>query len=1336
MHLENWKKNYTMYDILKEKTKGEKRMERTRFRWIWLVMLVCGLLCFATKPKAAEMKTFEADTYDRAAEQVSEYYKTFVDQWLKDGTVETIPEFQVKIKESGATEDDFKTSSGELDNDKFTQRVRAYFYQYDGNYEHTAIFSAYQGQIFSHVNPVSLENGYYTFTCKYYLNYALNSAKFDNYQKFKKDAIAIVNSLDLDGKSDYEKGYQIAKWFNKNMHYALPQYYYSDEQLKKGECGLVLRSRDTDSELYENLKIRAGQCAHLSSIYCYMANYVGLDCRLVNLPKLNHQNCAIKLDGKYYLCEPSGFSMQNMLPSPQTQKHFRILYTSAFTDEDINDIKDSSLNYCLMKKSSEFATERYPNAYYGPDNVFSAYEEPLCTTLGKQHKLISVYHPSCTGLGYTEVECSECPYVEIGSMHYDAVAANPGHTYETKTFEGTCYMMGYTDDAICTKCGAYKNKGMMTYSMSYAPHTYEEIGSTAPTCTHTGYNYYTCSVCADIHTEVVPALGHNFETISATSSTFLKKGSKKVKCKRCGYKTSEEIPILEPSEENPEPISDATVVLPQTTYSFTGDAISPKPSVVCKRETGDEILTEGTDYTLSYEDNDKAGNAKVIIIGMGKYSGTTEASFVLRPDSGDVGEMNISLKETNFTYNGNTKTPEVAVPGLIKGTDYTVTYEDNKDASEYAKAIVKGIGSFTGEKVLTFTIQPMKLTEENLRVLSATYSGKTLKPTVQLKGTTNYGYFAPSNYDAVWSDNIYPGTGTVQITGKGNYAGTVTLHFTIGKLDLSKEIMIFEQSSYEYTGKEIKAKFKTELPDLVYTYKDNIDAGEATATVTSPYCDGSWSNMFTITKKKLSLDDFEMIPLVYNGEIQKPKVKTNLQDSDYVLNCGEYRDVGTYPVSIVGKENCTGTLSKGYTILPQDISNKTVTLSGTSFEYTGSTIEPTASIEGLNSDDYTVTYEDNISIGTATVKVEGKGNYTGTITTHFMITDKEDGTFVLTSETQPTCEEDGQQIFTNTKTREIQTVVLPKLGHAFGEYLTTKSATCKEEGIKTSTCERCGKTQTQIIPKLDHNWVIVSTSMVTCTEAGQTTSECTKCGEIKTETTPALGHQSGSLQGKEKATCMEDGYTGDIRCIRCGIVLEKGETIPATGKHKWGTWETTKFVTCETQGKESRWCDVCGEEENRIIPALGHQKIVRGRLSATANKDGYTGDTVCSRCGKVFAWGSVIPKTGGSTGGGNVTGGDQGDQYASLRTQIANYRPSISKLKKKGKKTTIKWKRAPFSGVKYEVYTSKSKKKKWKKLGTTTKMSLKKKTKKYVRIRIKVNVGGKWIASKWSKIKK
>ena len=69
-----------------------------------------------------------------------------------------------------------------------------------------------------------------------------------------------------------------------------------------------------------------------------------------------------------------------------------------------------------------------------------------------------------------------------------------------------------------------------------------------------------------------------------------------------------------------------------------------------------------------------------------------------------------------------------------------------------------------------------------------------------------------------------------------------------------------------------------------------------------------------------------------------------------------------------------------------DISKFKATLSQTKYEYDGKKKEPKVTVGGLvEGHDYTVSYSDNVNVGTATATVTGKGVYTGTIKLTFTI---------------------------------------------------------------------------------------------------------------------------------------------------------------------------------------------------------------------------------------------------------------------------------------------------------------------------------------------------------------
>ena len=132
----------------------------------------------------------------------------------------------------------------------------------------------------------------------------------------------------------------------------------------------------------------------------------------------------------------------------------------------------------------------------------------------------------------------------------------------------------------------------------------------------------------------------------------------------------------------------------------------------------------------------------------------------------------------------------------------------------------------------------------------------------------------------------------------------------------------------------------------------------------------------------------------YDGKAKKPGVtvklngKTLKNGTDYTVSYSNNTKVGTAKVTITGKGNYTGSVSKTYSIKNNF---KKATISGISNKsYTGKNITHSITVKYngktlKNGTDYTVSYSNNKNIGTATVKITGKGSYTGTITKTFKI---------------------------------------------------------------------------------------------------------------------------------------------------------------------------------------------------------------------------------------------------------------------------------------------------------------------------------------------------------------
>ena len=132
----------------------------------------------------------------------------------------------------------------------------------------------------------------------------------------------------------------------------------------------------------------------------------------------------------------------------------------------------------------------------------------------------------------------------------------------------------------------------------------------------------------------------------------------------------------------------------------------------------------------------------------------------------------------------------------------------------------------------------------------------------------------------------------------------------------------------------------------------------------------------------------------YDGKAKKPGVtvklngKTLKNGTDYTVSYSNNTKVGTAKVTITGKGNYTGLVSKTYSIKNNF---KKATVSGISTKaFTGKNITQSITVKYngktlKKGTDYTVSYSNNKNIGTATVKITGKGSFTGTITKTFKI---------------------------------------------------------------------------------------------------------------------------------------------------------------------------------------------------------------------------------------------------------------------------------------------------------------------------------------------------------------
>lgn len=97
-------------------------------------------------------------------------------------------------------------------------------------------------------------------------------------------------------------------------------------------------------------------------------------------------------------------------------------------------------------------------------------------------------------------------------------------------------------------------------------------------------------------------------------------------------------------------IDDCTVS-PLKTLTYTGKALKPEPVI---KYNGKKLVSD-IDYTLRYENNKKPGKAKIVITGKGKYTGSIETYFFIKPKKQKI--RSITSSNSKFIVKW-TKQPE------------------------------------------------------------------------------------------------------------------------------------------------------------------------------------------------------------------------------------------------------------------------------------------------------------------------------------------------------------------------------------------------------------------------------------------------------------------------------------------------------------------------------------------------------------------------------------------------------------------------------------------------------------------------------------------------------
>lgn len=339
----------------------------------------------------------------------------------------------------------------------------------------------------------------------------------------------------------------------------------------------------------------------------------------------------------------------------------------------------------------------------------------------------------------------------------------------------------------------------------------------------------------------------------------------------------------------------------QTSFPYTGSEITQSGYELTTSWNGtDRTLAEGVDYTVSYYNNQNAGTASISFVGQGGFQG------VLRR-----------------------------------------TYKINKVEMEAKKDQVE-IDDLTASSLME---------EETQYTADYTKGGAMPEPTIKINGTA---LTAGVDYTIKYRNNGSTGEkGTMIITGRGGFKGTLKIPFAIRQKDLSGA----GQSGITLTA-----------PDKVY--RDKKDNYKIAPTLKD-------SNGKTL---KAGVDYDREVKYTYAQTIAL--ANGTIRQAGDPVQAGDILPIGTeVKVTVTGKGNYKGTIESSYRIVEKDIKFATVQIQNQTYRGKAVTLEPsdiTIRMGGTKLDPASyeiVSYQNNNRTGIAAVTIRGIGDTYGGIKT-------------------------------------------------------------------------------------------------------------------------------------------------------------------------------------------------------------------------------------------------------------------------------------------------------------------------------------------------------------------
>lgn len=401
---------------------------------------------------------------------------------------------------------------------------------------------------------------------------------------------------------------------------------------------------------------------------------------------------------------------------------------------------------------------------------------------------------------------------------------------------------------------------------------------------------------------------------------------------------------------------------------------------------------------------------------------------------------------------------------ILKDAGYESNYVE-KDSERYTaeQEYKNTILSETNRQRIREGLLPLSTFESlqdaaDLRAKEVNVLTSHTRPDGTLFTTALTGILAPS----VWGENLCAGpivsTPTAAMTGwmnspghRANILSKSYSHIGVGYYCNTTDTSRYKDNWVQvFAGTCGVTSISVDTPQIIVTQGVPISDMDITVTLTCPVhgettmplidemCTGydknaSGEQKVTVHYGNLTTDfivssgEFDPIAItedmvtlpkdtvVYTGQMLTPKVSvvnisgeyTLLENYSYTVEYSNNINAGTGSVTVTGKGNYTGSVTKTFTIRPKDLATASIVGIKEAYEYTSRPLKPAVTVYSdramlYEGSDYSVSYADNVGEvvagkpgspdtvdTTATITVTGMGNYAGTVSTQFKITGDE-----------------------------------------------------------------------------------------------------------------------------------------------------------------------------------------------------------------------------------------------------------------------------------------------------------------------------------------------------------